>query len=172
MTAVIVYTLAEYFKHMIDKLTEDQIEELLRKQLIGRVGCHAEGVTYVVPISYAYADGYVYSHTREGMKVDLMRKNSAVCFEVDNTHDTSNWQSVIAWGTFEEISDATERINALTVLHSRVLPLVSTATAHLGSHWPFSHDELTDIDGIVFRICLKEKTGRFESNIETPSFTY
>lgn len=98
---------------MIGKLTESQIEELLGKQLIGRIGCHANDTTYVVPISYAYKDDNIYALTHEGMKVDLMRKNPQVCFEVDNTLDTSNWQSVITWGTFEEINDAAERKEAL-----------------------------------------------------------
>ena len=39
---------------MLGKLNEKQVEELLKSQLIGRIGCHANGVTYVVPVNYFY----------------------------------------------------------------------------------------------------------------------
>lgn len=148
---------------MIGKLNEAQIETLLNSQFVGRIGVHAKGVTYVVPISYAYDGTSVYAHTYEGMKMDMMRKSPKVCFEVDDTRDMSNWQSVIAWGTFEEINGQEERIKALQVLNSRILPLQSSVTTHLGTAWPFSDDDLSNVDGILFRIRLDQKTGRFES---------
>ncbi len=157
---------------MIDKLNQNQIEELLSKQLIGRIGCHAEGITYVVPISYAYHQDFIYAHTYEGMKMEVMRKNPEVCFEVDDTQDTSNWKSVIAWGTFEELHDPAERDEALQVLNNRILPLNSSVTTHLGSGWPFTYNEKGGVDGIFFRIRLQNKTGRFESNQVTPAFSF
>ena len=83
---------------MFGKLNNEEIEGLIQSQLIGRIGCHADDVTYVVPISYAYDGTYLYGHTYEGMKVDMMRKNPKICFEVDSTRNLANWQSVIGWG--------------------------------------------------------------------------
>ena len=80
-----------------------EIEQLLQQQLVGRIGCHVDGLTYVVPVSYAYEGNYIYCHALEGMKINMMRKNPDVCFEVDNTKNLANWQSVIAWGSFEEL---------------------------------------------------------------------
>ena len=37
---------------------------------------------------------------------------------------------------------------------------------HLGEDWPFAPDNLNDIKGVVFKIELSEKTGRFEVNDE------
>src|SRR4051812_48063800 len=101
---------------MFGKLNPEEIEELLKQQLIGRIGCHADGLTYVVPVSYAYDGTYIYCHTFEGMKVDMMRKNSNVCFEVDNTKTLSNWKSVVTWGSFEELPAGVSRQEALKVL--------------------------------------------------------
>ncbi|MEJ0105912.1 MAG: pyridoxamine 5'-phosphate oxidase family protein [Bacteroidota bacterium] len=53
---------------MFGSLNNNEIDELLHQQFIGRIGCHAEGVTYVVPISYAYDGEYIYGRTFEGMK--------------------------------------------------------------------------------------------------------
>jgi nitroimidazol reductase NimA-like FMN-containing flavoprotein (pyridoxamine 5'-phosphate oxidase superfamily) len=172
MPAGIFDNLADNFFYMIHKLDEPQIDEFLKKQLIGHIGCHAGGITYVVPLSYAYDNGYVWAHTQDGMKVDIMRKNPSVCFEVDDTRDTSNWKSVIAWGTFEEVYEASERKKGLQILNSRVLPMVSSETTHLGTAWPFSDDDSETVDGVIFRIFLTKKTGRYELNVKSPQFSY
>ena len=39
---------------MLGDLTFSQIENLLYAQRIGRLGCHSDDVTYVVPVTYAY----------------------------------------------------------------------------------------------------------------------
>src|SRR4029079_17175045 len=39
------------------ELSLDEIAEFLRSQRIARLGCHADGVTYVVPLIYAYDNG-------------------------------------------------------------------------------------------------------------------
>jgi nitroimidazol reductase NimA-like FMN-containing flavoprotein (pyridoxamine 5'-phosphate oxidase superfamily) len=154
---------------MFGELSQLQIEDVLREQLVGRIGCNSEGMTYIVPISYAYDDNYVYAHTLEGMKTKMMRINKNVCFEVDTMQNVGNWQSVIAWGVFEEITNETERHNALQILHRRILPVMSSVTARLSPEWPFSPDDINAIKGIVFRIRLDKKTGRFENN-SVPSF--
>ncbi|MEI6948555.1 pyridoxamine 5'-phosphate oxidase family protein [Paraflavisolibacter sp. H34] len=147
---------------MISRLNNEQMEELLKQQCIGRIGCHADGVTYVVPISYAYDGRYIYAHTHEGMKVQMMRKNPQVCFEVDDTANMANWKSVIGWGEFEELNEPQKRIQALDHLLGRKLPFNSSATTHLGPCWPFSGSDPGEIKGIVFRILLQKKTGRLE----------
>jgi nitroimidazol reductase NimA-like FMN-containing flavoprotein (pyridoxamine 5'-phosphate oxidase superfamily) len=148
---------------MIGELATPQIEELLKSEVMGRIGCHHAGTTYIVPTSYAYDGTHIYVHTHEGMKVEMMRKNPAVCFQVDNMRDMANWQSVIAWGTYEELPPGEDRTTAIQALQSRQLPIVSSITTHLGAAWPFSSDSDKDLEGIVFRIALNEKTGRFES---------
>src|ERR1700738_1679858 len=107
---------------MLGQLNISELEKLLSSQVVGRIGCHYKGVTYIVPISYAYDGEYVYCHTHEGMKVDIMRKNPKVCFEVDHMPDMANWQSVISWGEFEELTDVEQRNKALEKLGERILP--------------------------------------------------
>jgi uncharacterized protein len=152
---------------MLGSLDSKQIEDVLTRQVVGRIGCSAGGITYVVPISYAYDGEYIYGHTMDGMKIDMMRKNPEVCFEVEDMKDMANWKSVISWGKFEELSDQTDRNKALQILVDRILPLISSQTTHLSPQWPFPADDPESIKGIVFRIRLKEKTGRFETNVFT-----
>jgi nitroimidazol reductase NimA-like FMN-containing flavoprotein (pyridoxamine 5'-phosphate oxidase superfamily) len=156
-------------KAMFGKLNPREIEQLLSKQLVGRIGCHADGLTYIVPISYAYDGEYIYARTFEGMKVNMMRKNPDVCFEVEDTKNLSNWRTVVTWGSFEELPEGIQRKEALRVLAGRKLPVVSSETMQLGSQWPFSSDD-ENVDGVIFRIRIKEKTGRYEESLNESSF--
>ena len=149
---------------MFGKLAPNQVEEFLKKQFIGRIGCHADNITYVVPISYAYDGIYIYGHTFEGLKIDMMRKNPKVCFEIDDTNNLANWQSVVAWGEFEELKDGKERDEALQKLNARILPVITSATMHISPQWPFPAGDTSSIKGVVYRIRLTEKTGRFEKS--------
>ena len=153
---------------MIGNLSTVEIDDLLRKQVVGRIGCFANNKIYVVPVSYAYDGDNVYVHSYEGQKIQAMRRNPNVCFEVDDLKDLSNWQSVIAWGKFEEINDEHERKYAIRILMRRQLPIISSITTHLGDSWPFYSEASEAIDGIIFRIVLGERTGRFECTTDSP----
>lgn len=147
---------------MFDNLDKKEIEEVIGQNIVGRLGCHADGKTYVVPISYAYDGQYIYVHTFEGLKISMMRKNPNVCFQVDSFDDMADWKSVIAWGVFEELTDEKKRTKGLKILIDRALPGVSSETMKLSPAWPFPTSDYTQIKGIVFRIRLTDKTGRFE----------
>ena len=149
---------------MLGTLQQQKIEELLKNGSVGRIGCCADGEPYITPISYAYDGTYIYCHTNEGKKTAMLRKNPRVCFEVDEMRDMANWKSVIVQGTFEELKDWKKRNAAMQTLLNRYLPMISSITTHLGEHWPFHPNDTNDIKGIVFRIAIKEKTGRFETN--------
>ncbi len=157
---------------MIGTLNSKEIEDVLHQQVMGRIGCHANGVTYVVPVSYAYDGNCLYLHTREGLKVDIMRQNPEVCFETDVMDNMANWKSVIGWGRFEELNEPGERVHALQQLVDRMLPIISSETTHLTPNWPFVPADLNEIPGVVYRICLREKTGRYEKNTAFLEATY
>lgn len=147
---------------MLGSLNLLEIEKLLSKQVVGRIGCCHGNKVYVVPIGYFYDGEYIYCHTHEGLKIEMMRKNPKVCFQVDHFNDMANWQSVIAYGEFEELTDPLLRKNALQKLHERVLPMISSETVHLSADWPFIPKEINKIKGVTFRILVEDKTGRFE----------
>ena len=140
---------------MLGELTRSEIERLLRRNIIGRVGCHAYGQTYVVPITYAYDGTYIYAHTSVGMKLHMMRGNPHVCFEVDRMDDLANWESVIAWGTFEELRGA-EADRALDLLLEQIGSRID------GPPGASAHPRHGMTPVVLYRIKLEQKTGRFE----------
>ena len=144
-------------------MTRGDVERLLQEEVVGRIGCSSEGQTYMVPISYAYEDGVVYGHSADGLKIDVMRKNPYVCFEVDRVHNLSNWRSVVAMGRFEELRDA-DADHAMAILMARLLPLTAANGAHIAPKTMTRayRAEEGDLKAVVFRIVLMDKTGRFE----------
>jgi uncharacterized protein len=157
---------------MFGNLNSEEIESLLHSQLIGRIGCHLQNMTYIVPISYAYDGEFIYAITHEGMKINIMRQNLQVCFEVENIPDLANWQTAICWGQFEELPNGTERREGLDILYSRQLPVVTSDTTRLSPSWPFRPANIDKIEGVVFRIRLTKKTGKFEKHEEASIFSW
>jgi len=93
-----------------------------------------------------------------------MRANPRVCFEVESLRSMVDWESVISWGTFEELEGA-EAHRAMRVLIERLTPLLVSQTARLRPGM-YPHRAPPPGDGrgaVVFRIRLDEKTGRFET---------
>ncbi len=143
---------------MLGELSRSEVEHILHEGLIGRIGCHAYGKTYVVPITYAYDGTYVYAHSEEGMKIHMMRANPHVCFEVDAMDDLANWESVVAWGTFEELHGDQAR-RALELLVEQISPRIA------GPPGASAHPNTSTQPAVLYRILLEEKTGRFERRL-------
>jgi len=101
----------------MEELTRAEIDELLHANLVGRIGCHADGLTYVVPVIYAYDGEAVHVASVEGRKVRMMRTNPQVCFETDH-YEAGSWRSVIAQARYEEL-DAAGAERALELLAAR-----------------------------------------------------
>lgn len=146
---------------MLGELAANEVEALLASEVIGRIGCHAEGRTYVVPVTYAYSEGVVYCHSGDGLKLRLMRKNPDVCFEVEHVDDLAIWKSVIARGRFEELTGPAAA-DGMRIFIDRMAPLMVSETARpthgVGS--AARHD--TGKHAVAYRIVLGEKSGRFE----------
>lgn len=138
------------------------MEKVLKENVIGRLGCQREGKMYILPLSYAYDGKYIYAHSLEGLKISIMRTNPTVCFQVDTMKDMADWESVLLWGTFEELASQEDKKVAVQNLMNRKLPLVSSETVKLSPEWPFHTGDYSTISGIFFRINITEKTGRYE----------
>jgi nitroimidazol reductase NimA-like FMN-containing flavoprotein (pyridoxamine 5'-phosphate oxidase superfamily) len=148
---------------MLGELDGLQIEDLLMSLPVGRIGCHADGITYIVPVNYVYEDNTIYAHSKKGMKIDIMRKNPEVCFQVDAIDDLLNWESVIAWGKFEEIIDMQEKTTVMQKIINWVMPLMRGETAQPSHGFTGNASDIgEEVELILYKIVLSKKTGRFE----------
>jgi nitroimidazol reductase NimA-like FMN-containing flavoprotein (pyridoxamine 5'-phosphate oxidase superfamily) len=132
-------------------LPPGEIEELLHSAIIGRIACCAHGATgdgrpYLVPLAYGYDGENIYAHSGPGRKLDFMRAEPRVTFEVDEATAPDRWRSVIVEAGFVEITDPAERDRALRSLYPPPNPIPD-----LGS--------MTT----VFKLVITAKSGRYET---------
>jgi uncharacterized protein len=148
---------------MLGKLNEQQINNLLSSQAVGRIACTDGKLPYIVPVTYVYDGKDIYGQTREGMKLDIMRKNPEVCFQVDTMTDMQHWQSVQVRGKFEELKEEESEEKRLYLLN-RVMPIMTASSVHGHEHEDAAEiPDANRIKPVMYRIRISEKTGRFEN---------
>jgi nitroimidazol reductase NimA-like FMN-containing flavoprotein (pyridoxamine 5'-phosphate oxidase superfamily) len=132
-------------------LPDDAIEDLLRTSIVGRIACCGHGTIgdgrpYLVPLAYGYDGESIYAHSGLGRKLDLMRAEPRVTFEVDAAEASDRWRSVIAEGTFEEIDDLADRERALSIVYRPPAKIPTLAP-----------------EIVVYRIRITQRSGRYET---------
>lgn len=134
----------------MQELTREEIDGLFDQQIVGRMGCHDAGVTYVVPLIYARDGDALYVFATEGQKTQFARRNPAVCFEVDE-HDpaTRSWRSAIVQGRYEELDEAGVAL-ARAAFARRFSARTRRASDSKDEHQP----------AVTFRIRIETVTGR------------
>jgi len=78
---------------------QKEIEDILKACSICRLAMVDEDKPYLVPMNFGYREGTLYLHSaREGRKIDLIRKNPHVCFEVDEIVQFRKAERACDWG--------------------------------------------------------------------------
>lgn len=150
---------------MLGILTPEQCEYVLKSELIGRIGCYAAGKVYVVPITYVLHENFLYAHSKEGLKIRMMRKNPKVCFEVESRESIRNWRSVIVWGKYEEMKTMQEQKKAMKILNDRLFPLTLSESLKPAEPIEPPHEIEKEHKPVVYRISIDEITGRYEKSL-------
>lgn len=142
----------------------DVIIDLLNTCHVGRLGTIGkDGYPMVKPLNFAYHDGKIYFHTaKEGEKIDDIRRDDRVCFEVDlpiayvkgTESDPCKaeylYRSVIIKGRAHIVEDRDELVFGLKCLMRKYQPE--------GGYGDFIEEKLS-ITGVV-RIDIEEMTGK------------
>ena len=137
----------------------DTIEAIIHSAPVCRIALSDDGQPYVVPVSFGYADNALYFHSApRGRKLDILRKNPAVCceFDVDTeivpAADSCAWsvryRSVIAFGRATVVEDGEEKKHALDVI-----------VAHYGGT-PQAYPEATLRRTAVVKVAIQRMTGK------------
>ncbi|AKL95052.1 putative flavin-nucleotide-binding protein [Clostridium aceticum] len=107
-----------------------EIEEILRRADICRLGLCVDNIPYVIPMSFGYRNNCLYLHSaKEGKKIDMMKANPKVCFEVEvgtklvKKDMACNWGmkfiSIIGLGTARFIEERSDKKEALDIIMSQ-----------------------------------------------------
>ncbi len=117
-------------KEITDRM---EIESILSQTRICRIGFSQNNKPYIVPMNFGYKDGYLFFHcAQEGMKIDIIKQNNNVCFEVDINHEitdtgipcdwSTRYSSVIGFGKALLVKDPIEKKLALNVIVNHYSP--------------------------------------------------
>ena len=105
----------------------EDVEEIMKKAKVCRIGLVDNGEPYVVPLCFGYERGALYFHGAEqGRKIDIIKRNNRVCFETDvdvepviagNPCDyTMKYRSVIGTGRAYILEDEEEKLHGLRLI--------------------------------------------------------
>ena len=150
---------------MIGYLSEDQIEEVLRENVYGHLGCNDGYDTFVYPINYLYDGKFITCHSQPGAKVRIMRKNNRVCLQVDVVNSFTNWKTVMVQGEYQELEDEWERYYAIKAFVDRMLHLKISETS-LRQDTVETQRSLymhRNNRSAIYRIVIDQKSGRYET---------
>jgi nitroimidazol reductase NimA-like FMN-containing flavoprotein (pyridoxamine 5'-phosphate oxidase superfamily) len=106
---------------------QEVISSIMKEALECRIGLCEDNKPYVVPMNFGYKDNYLYIHSAlEGKKIDILKNNNNVCFEVDiknelvKADNPCSWSmkylSVIGFGKAYFVEDINEKIQGLNII--------------------------------------------------------
>jgi len=139
---------------------KEEIESIIKQAQVCRVAFSAENIPYIVPMNFGYQDNCLYFHCAiQGKKLDIIRQNNEVCFEMDIDGElvkkterlcywTTKYRSVIGFGKASIIENWREKSLALDII-----------TRHYGAN-PHAFSE-KDVDRLsIIKIEISSMTGK------------
>jgi nitroimidazol reductase NimA-like FMN-containing flavoprotein (pyridoxamine 5'-phosphate oxidase superfamily) len=138
-----------------------EAEKLLREAPVGRLGTSWKNEAYVIPLNFVYYGGRIFFHCAvEGKKLEYIKKNPRVCFEVDefisvregmtNCNFTTHYRSVLAFGEAGFVKGMGEKSEALKKLLEKYVKKRADIV--------FDEERLRKVK--VVEILIKEITGK------------
>jgi nitroimidazol reductase NimA-like FMN-containing flavoprotein (pyridoxamine 5'-phosphate oxidase superfamily) len=144
------------------KLIQDpqKIKEILSTAKFLCLALSDAETPYIIPMSFGYKDNVIYLHSsREGRKIDILKRNPRVCFEADIETEVLTaddpckynvrYRSVIGYGQAHFVEDYNEKVEGLTVL-----------SEHYGKKGPFEFEEWKVNRLCVIKIEIETMTGK------------
>lgn len=85
-----------------DREVTDQkiIDEIFAAAGVCRIAMVDNGEPYIVPLNYGYRNNVLYVHSAaEGRKIEILKRNSRVCFEIESPSEIIKHAEPCHWGT-------------------------------------------------------------------------
>ncbi|MCK5067413.1 MAG: pyridoxamine 5'-phosphate oxidase family protein [Bacteroidales bacterium] len=142
------------------------LEEILSGARICRVAMTDGEMPYILPLNYGYRDGSIYIHSApEGKKIDLLKQNNRVCFEVEDASEivkgehacdwSTRYRSVVGYGTVEILSDDESKQSGLEVI-----------MAQHGAPELLEFNSKNIKRMVILKLCITSRSGKQSSNWE------
>ena len=138
---------------------KSEIESIIRKSLVCRLGLVDDGSPYIVPLCFGYKDNSLHFHSaKAGRKIEILKRNNEVCFEFDDNLEVQageaacDWgmmyRSVIGYGRASFIEDPEEKRKALDIIMAKY------------ADGAFEYSEKALGKALVIRVEIESMTGK------------
>ncbi len=136
-----------------------EIEEIINKAQICTIGLCQDNVPYVVTVNFGYKDRAIYFHSApEGRKIDMIKSNSLVGFQMYCDYSLSAQAIPCAWSTNYRSVSGQGRAIILNRLEDKISGLDI-----LMSHYaqgPFEYDRQEIDKMVIVKISIDRMTGK------------
>ena len=158
------FTLKSMRKTNQEITDKNVIEDMLITSKICRIAMTDADCPYILPFNYGYRDHCIYIHAApEGKKIDLLKRNRKVCFEIEQKAEilkherackwSTLYRSVVGHGEVEIITDFNQKRSGLEII-----------MAHYGAPKNIEFEK-KQIDSIVLlRLTISDITGKQSGN--------
>jgi len=106
---------------------QSEIQSIIAKADVCRIALVDDGKPYIVTLNFGYKPGnpaVLYFHcANEGRKIDIIKKNNNVCFQMDIDHVleiakkacgfSMSFKSIVGYGRIYKVEDVQEKIQGL-----------------------------------------------------------
>jgi nitroimidazol reductase NimA-like FMN-containing flavoprotein (pyridoxamine 5'-phosphate oxidase superfamily) len=136
-----------------------EIESIIEKATVCRVAFSENDVPYIVPLNFGYKDDCLYFHSAaDGKKIEIIRQNNQVCFEVDTDQEVvksetpCNWEmkyrSVIGFGKASFVDHLEEKRRALNIIMEH----------YSGDSYDYPEDAINNV--AIVKVEIESMTGK------------
>lgn len=140
------------------------LEEILSGAILCRVAMMNGDLPYILPFNYGYSNGALYIHSApEGKKVDLLRKNPEVCFEVEDKMEITKGDKACDWGTRYRSVVGYGKVEILSDEESKQLGLEVIMAQH-GAPELVEFNQKNMNRMVILKIRITSMTGKQSSN--------
>jgi hypothetical protein len=140
-----------------------EIESIISRADVCRVAFADNSIPYIVTMNFGYIGGErksIFFHcANEGKKLDMIRKNNYVCFEIDTDHEfvkgekgcdwSMKYSSVVGYGRITIVKDEKGKKEGLNHI-----------MMHYGGEGDYSYDEKVIVRTAILKLEISEMTGK------------
>jgi uncharacterized protein len=139
------------------------IEEIIKKSDVCRIALANDNIPYIVTMNFGYTaipELRLYFHcANEGRKLEMIRKNNFVCFEMDTDHEIHKGKNGCDWGMKYSSIIGSGNISIVTEKDAKKAGL-DLIMQHYGGEKEYVYDEKVLERTTVLQLDIKELTGK------------
>lgn len=147
----------------IEKECIEEVEEIIRKAGVCRIAIANDDIPYIVTMNFGYTDipgRRLYFHcANEGRKLEMIRKNNYVCFEMDIDHKLSQGEKACDWGIKYRSVVGYGNITIVTEKETKKRGL-NCIMNHYGGEGDHLYDEKVLEKMTILQLDIKEMSGK------------